>query len=151
MEDLAKLLIGFDAGDITPQSLIDWAIGQLQEGKDSASLNELAWLYGPGRHEARELFLKAIEELSYNIPPYPERQVLLAKEIAKKIISGEKDINQGCGEIADISRELDSPDSLSVFELLAHEQHDHENIGITAENIKPSIIDSARGFLANET
>ncbi len=147
MEDCNELLVKVDSGDITPQALVDWAINELQEGKDSESLLELAWQTNPEKSEARDLFKKAIRELDYELLSSSERKLILARMVAQKIVNGEKDINQGCTELGEISRELDSPSNLSVFELLAHEQYDHENLGITTENIRPSILEEARRLL----
>lgn len=54
--------------------------------------------------------------------------------IAKSILEGQKDPNKGCSELDEINCKLDWPAELSAFALLAHEQYDHEHIGITAEN-----------------
>ena len=67
-----------------------------------------------------------------------------ALSIAKCILNGEKDPNKGCSELGDINRVLDWPDELSAFGLLAHEQYDHENIGITAESCVPDIINECK-------
>ncbi len=150
MDNLTELITNFDAGGVATQVLVEWAMEQIGNDKESESLNELAWLNNPGRSEARELFLNSIEELNYSLPSYTDRKILLAKKVASKILSGEKDINEGCSELCEISRELDSPSNLSVFELLAHEQYDHENIGINSENIKPSILEEVNR-LVNET
>jgi hypothetical protein len=42
---------------------------------------------------------------------------------------------------------LDWPDELSAFGLLAHEQYDHENIGITAEGCVPDIIEESKKLI----
>jgi hypothetical protein len=77
-----------------------------------------------------------------------DRKALLeAVAIAKRIVSGELDPNEGCGLIGDINRELDWPDELSAFGLLAHEQYDHENIGITAEGCVPDIIEESKKLI----
>jgi len=41
-----------------------------------------------------------------------------------------------------------APKELSMFELLDHEQYDHENIGTTSENIKPEIMNAAKELLS---
>ncbi len=71
-----------------------------------------------------------------------------AIDIAKKILSGEIDPNKGCSLIGDINHELDWPEELSAFGLLAHEQYDHDNIGITAEGCIPEIIDECKKLIA---
>ena len=140
MNDHTNLLINYDIGDASPQDLVDWAIDQIQKGKDSESLMELAWKNNPPITEARELYLCAIEELKYELPSHKNRRILAAKKIAGQILSGDRNINDGCSELCDISRELNSPKELSVFELLAHEQYDHESLGINKNTIQPEIL-----------
>lgn len=74
-----------------------------------------------------------------------------AFQIAKKVLSGDIDPNLGCAKLGEINRDLDWPTELSVFGLLAHEQHDHENIGITAENCVPEIIDECKKLVASHS
>lgn len=144
MNKLTQVLIDYDSGEKSPQALVDWAIQQLADGEESEALNELAWLSNPGHAEARELFIIAGRELGFVFPIMENLKRLLAKKLAEKIVAGTKDPNEGCLEIAGISKELNSPQELSIFELLAHEQFGHEHIGITAENIRPAIIEAAR-------
>jgi len=150
MDNLTELLINFDAGEVSTQALVDWATSEIGRNNESEYLNELAWLSNPGESEARELFLRAIEELNYSLPSYSDRKLLLAKKVAGQMASGNKDLNEGCSELCEISRGLDNPRILSVFELLAHEQYDHESIGINSDNIKPSILEEVNRLI-NET
>ena len=150
MNEETKLLVDFDSGEITSRDLVNLAVRKIEEGLESDSLNELAWQNNLSKSLARELYIRSTEELSLQLGSREERLILLAKKIAKNIVEKKKDINKGCSEIAEISKEPDSPENLSVFELLAHEQYDHESLGITSKNIQPSIIEEARK-LANET
>jgi hypothetical protein len=38
-----------------------------------------------------------------------------------------------------------------LFVLLAHEQYDHEHLGMTAESLRPEIIEACRELLAGQT
>jgi hypothetical protein len=82
-----------------------------------------------------------------------EKIELLANafEIAKKILSGDVAPNSGCAKLGEINRDLDWPTELAAFGLLAHEQYDHENIGITAENCIPEIIDECNKLVASQS
>ena len=73
-----------------------------------------------------------------------------AIEIAKGILAGEVDPNEGCSKLGDIGRALDWPKELWGFGLLSHEQHDHEHIGITAENCVPDIIYECKKLVARK-
>ena len=46
--------------------------------------------------------------------------------------------------IGEICEALDWPSDLAMFHFLAHEQYDHEHLGVTTENITPAILDAAR-------
>lgn len=128
MDERTKLLIDFDSGEASSQKLVDWAIHQMENGKEGKYLNQLAWISNPGYSETRDLFIKAGEELGFEFPYIENHKLLLAKIFAVKIVNGSKDFNEGCSEIAQICRELDSPELISVFVLLAHEQYDHDQI-----------------------
>jgi hypothetical protein len=82
-----------------------------------------------------------------------DKKVVFAKaiEIAKSIIAGEINPNDGCAKLGDLNRDLDWPEELSVFGLLSHEQYDHENIGITAESCVSDIIDECKKLVANHS
>jgi len=149
-KNIVDLLSDFDSEIISAQALVDWAASQASEDKESDSLSELAWLNNTGRNEARILFINALEELEIEIPNDDVIQIHIAKKIAKRMLEGKKDLNEGCSELCEVSRNLDSPSALSAFEFLAHEQYDHENLGITSESIKPEILSEARK-LVNET
>ena len=64
-----------------------------------------------------------------------------ATEIAEKILSKELNPNEGCTQISELSQNNEFLEELQIFELLAHEQHGHEHIGITEENTTPQIIE----------
>jgi len=74
-----------------------------------------------------------------------------AIEVAKRILAGETDPNEGCSQLGDINRALDWPKELSVFGLLSHEQYDHEDLYITPENCVPDIIDECKKLVANNS
>lgn len=74
-----------------------------------------------------------------------------AVSIAKKILAGDIDSNLGCAKLGEINRDLDWPTELAAFGLLAHEQYDHENIGIKAENCVTEIIDECTKLVASHS
>ena len=71
-----------------------------------------------------------------------------AVAIAKQIVSGEINPNEGCDLIGKINDELGWPEELLGFGQLAHEQHGHEHLGITAENSIPDIIKESKKLIA---
>jgi hypothetical protein len=73
-----------------------------------------------------------------------------ALHVAKEILHGHLDSNLGCGLIAEIARKLNFPSNLEKFVLLAHEQTEHEHVGITAESCVPVILIACRELLTAE-
>ena len=61
-------------------------------------------------------------------------------EIARRTLAGRVSPNEICTLLSEISVSLDSPDDLSIFELIAHEQYGHEGLGITAASCIPDIM-----------
>lgn len=150
MDKLANLLLAVESGELPAQALIEWAMKEIEDGNDSESLHELAWLNDPDRAEAIELFIATARDLSRVLPSGEDRIRLLAKRIASNMNKGIKNLNDGCLELSDISKSLGSPKSLSIFELLAHEQYGHDKVGITAENIRPDILNEVKKYLNDE-
>ena len=85
------------------------------------------------------------------IVSYMKNEIIKAIKIANEILSNKIDTNIGCGLISELSTQNNSPDELQIFELLAHEQYEHEHIGITAENKKPQIIEECKILVKNST
>lgn len=67
-----------------------------------------------------------------------------AVEAAQQILNGELDPNRGCVLIADIGRQLKSPKEFDVFEMLAHDQHGHDEFGIHAKDCVREILEECR-------
>lgn len=68
--------------------------------------------------------------------------------VAKDILSGRVDPNLGCGLIAEVYRQLGSPQFLRQFSLLADEQNGHEALGISARACVPEIMAACRELIA---
>jgi hypothetical protein len=64
-------------------------------------------------------------------------------KIARDIINNNLDANEGCEMLSSVSIELEHPEELIAFNLLAHEQSDHENIGIFPKDLIPEIKSEA--------
>jgi len=120
----------------------------LQKGKETKSIVLLAGLSNKDDfEEASSLFKYSIQELGFQFPPKSTLLIHYAKTIAKSIISGDMQPNEGCKIIGDINRALDWPVELVYFGLLSHDQTNHEDIGITEESIRPEIIEAAKELL----
>ena len=70
-----------------------------------------------------------------------------ARKIAMDILDNKINPNKGCAQISEIAISLDWPSKLIDFTLIAHEQTDHEHLGITLENVQPDIIKAAKKLL----
>ena len=69
-------------------------------------------------------------------------------EIASCIVEGKVNPNDACTILAEICDSLGSPEELSQFELLAHEQYDHEHVAITNESCTTEILNESRRLLS---
>lgn len=130
----------------TDISLINWAITQLENGSETESIMKLAGLNKYEFNEAKSLFESSIKQLGYQLPSQKNILLYRAKKIAEHIIIGDIQPNEGCSLIGQISDQLEWPSELGEFSLLAHEQTGHENLGITAENIRPEIFKAAKNL-----
>ncbi len=74
-----------------------------------------------------------------------------AIRVAQEVLSGAMDPNLGCGLISSIAEKNNHPSHLMIFVLLGHEQYDHEHLGMTAESLRPEIIDACRELIAGQT
>jgi hypothetical protein len=70
-----------------------------------------------------------------------------AVSVAAQVLAGEVQPNLGCTMIAAVSENLKSPKDLLIFQLLAHEQYEHEHLGITADSCVPDILEACRSLL----
>ena len=73
-----------------------------------------------------------------------------AVDIAQRILAKELPPNEGCAQIGYINHALGWPDVLGPFGLLAHDQYDHEHLGITAENCIPDILSECQKLVLRE-
>ena len=71
--------------------------------------------------------------------------------IAQKIINGELQPNIGCDQISALCQENNWPRELQIFDLLAHDQKEHEAFGITAKNVIPDIIKASHELVDNHS
>ena len=138
-EEILKLFIVINSTEYYERYLVEWAEQKLIENIESNSLIQLAGLVESEYHNSKELFEKAVVELGYEIPSEKEILINSAIQIAHDIVENKFDANKGCEIINNISIQLEYPEELSSFQLLAHEQYGHENIGIYAKDLIPDI------------
>jgi len=70
-----------------------------------------------------------------------------AKLIARQILAGAIQANDGCTLIAHICESNNYPQALIGFSTLAHEQYGHEEFGFDADNSTPLIIQECNTLL----
>lgn len=111
----AKLYIRQPSSD----DYVDWAIACLEDGLNSKNLCILAAtdksFYTP-ENETR--FRRALDELGWKYLSKKEALLFLAKDLAKKIISGELLPVEGCTKINKLALILDYADELRDWLLL---------------------------------
>ncbi len=82
-----------------------------------------------------------------NEDPNKQPQLDTAFRIARGVLAGSVPPNKGCAQIGQICQELKYPPELGLFALLAHEQMDHEHLGITAESCIPDILEACEALV----
>jgi len=73
---------------LTSEDLVEWAVGQLDKGRDSPSLIELAGEISPRMSEVAPLFEKAMGELGVSIPSEEQAIREVRRFYAGHILSG---------------------------------------------------------------
>ncbi len=73
-----------------------------------------------------------------------------AKMIARQVIAGSVNPNDGCVAIAALNEQNGWPSSLCVFSALAHEQTGHEEFGFDKKNTAPLIVEECRKLLEDK-
>ena len=111
--------------EISTSELPKFATELLAQNYDSESLCVLAGLDGSDWESVNFYFKKMLREM--DIIPLKKREagIILAKNIAKKIVSAEVDPEKGAREIWRISRASDSPKELDGFivDVTDYEEH----------------------------
>ncbi|MCU1270051.1 MAG: hypothetical protein JWN74_1345 [Acidobacteriaceae bacterium] len=93
----------------------------LELGFDGQSIRRLAALDKPSYFQIGNLFEQVVEETGIAQMSKTDAALFLAKEIAKEILSGQKDPLQGAYEIFLLGYPADFPDAIVVFGALDQE------------------------------
>jgi hypothetical protein len=72
-----------------------------------------------------------------------------ARAVARQVLEGSVNPNQGCALIAEICERNSWPSELTTFSALAHDQSGHEQFGLTSENTAPLILEECRKLLGS--
>jgi hypothetical protein len=96
----------FVLGLVGPSALPSAAVAALEDGCDSPCLRVLAGLTPAEHDEAGGLLRRALAELNVSLPSGREAVLRLARETAKRILSGETGPREGAQRIWDVSLRL---------------------------------------------
>jgi hypothetical protein len=147
---LLDIIAQFELGKATIHDLSDWATEILLQGKDTRAVVLLAGITQAESDEIYPLLHKIADDLGVQFPSAEKIKLAQARLIARDIVEGRVEPNDGCDQIAEINGALGWPDELIEFAALAHEQTGHESLGITKENVRPHIINAAKKLVAKE-
>lgn len=70
-----------------------------------------------------------------------------AKDIARQVLDGELNPNDGCEKLSALCLRTGWPSELTGFYALAHEQTGHEEFGFNKANTAPLIIEECHRLL----
>ena len=147
-EKLLEIIAGFERKLTGLSGLTNWAAGLLARDIETDSLIRLAGLTEAESDEAPGLLRKVVSEWGFRYPTEAVIGVAYARLIAKRILDGQVEPNEGCARIAEINQRLGWPDELTTFGMLAHEQTGHEHIGI--KGTVPEIMSAAQALVELE-
>ena len=100
---------------LSSEDLPSVAWDALEIGFDGPALRRVAALDKPSSFEVGELFRKALSEMGKSALSKPEAAMLLAKEIAQQVISGNKKPLEGASEIWRLACQSDFPEQITIF------------------------------------
>lgn len=146
-EKLLAIIAGFERKLTSLRDLTNWAGSLVSEGIETESLIFLAGLTEAESEEASGLLRRAVSELGFRYPREEVIYLACARLIAKGILNGLIQPNEGCARIGEINQLLCLPDELARFGALAHEQTGHEHIGITKQATVPEIMSAAQALV----
>ena len=149
-ENLLGIIAGFKRQLTSLSDLTNWAASLLARNTETDSLIRLAGLTEAESDEAPGLLRKTVSELGFEYPTEAVIDLAYARLVAKGILDGQVEPNEGCAWIAAINQRLGWPDDLAKFGMLAHEQTDHEHIGITKQGTVPEIMSAAKALVKLE-
>lgn len=101
----------------TTDDLADWAMTELESGRDTGALRVLAGMRGHSYPSEVEMwFERALRELDYTRPTVAESVSWYVKRICGQILSGEFTARQGIARLYALYVALGYPDDLSAWD-----------------------------------
>ncbi len=146
-EELLDIIAGFETKLTSLRDLTNWAASLLVRNTETDSLIRLAGLTEAESDEASGLLRRAVSELGFRYPREEVIDLACARLIARDILNGQIQPNEGCARIGEINEKLGWPDELARFGALAHEQTGHNHVGITKQGTVPEIMSAAQALV----
>ncbi len=147
VEGARRLLARRYLGHRAWSDAVEWAVRELEAGRDSESLRILAGLTTPeGWSEVDDWLPRAFRELGYE---WPDRETCLrayARDVAARMVDRDMTADAGCAELYQVHRALDLAHA-SVWDYLADNLHPHEGRELGDGEFDEVVIEFARKLL----
>jgi hypothetical protein len=105
----------YQFGCMPPEHLVDVACHALENGIEGPAIVEIAGMNNPARRDLEEIFPQLMNELGLVSKTMEQSGMIVARDIAEKIIDGETDPISGVGKLASIYNELKFKQELVGF------------------------------------
>ena len=103
---LVDIIARFELGKATIHDLSEWATEILLHGKETQAVVLLAGITQAESEEIYPLLHKIADDLGFQYPSTEKIKLAQARLIAREIIEGEVEPNDGCDQIAEINGAL---------------------------------------------
>jgi hypothetical protein len=134
-------------GELSPEELPAIAAQALADGLDSPALRERPGVSALDPREARDVFLRAMNELEVTIPDQTTAMWRLVHLWMSRIASGELEPVEGLHRLAAAWSELGHPERLSIFGLLAD---DWEEFSAERDSVEREVVATATRMAREE-
>ncbi len=147
--NIDTILARHSLGLLPVEELPDLALNAIQAGYDSPSLRQLAGASAHDTEEAHRLFAKALHELGLPVPPAPEAGLTLARDVARRVLSGAIAPYEGAKRIWDhVYTRFPDLKQLKPFVGLASEYEDDAE---HREDYSRRIIEKCKSLIDQDT
>lgn len=146
-EETNTLIAHWYLGTADARAFSDWAVSQLEQGRDSKNLGMLAAMFDATVVlDVEDHFRRSFNELRWELPPRGECVERYAKHIASEIVEGKIKPAEGCVQLANLYYLLEHPAFLSDWHGVYWAGED-----LRADEFDELIIEEARAFVAGKT
>ena len=147
-DHIARLFALRYLGNLAKDAIVDWALAELEVGRDSESLRILAGMRDhPYPTEVELYFFRALKELEIETPDKAQALNSYCRFIAEQIVNSSITPRNGCKELYWVYRSLDYPSELLDWLLLAEGLDPQTNVPLNSQQCDAAVTRQANELL----